>query len=141
MSYAPDPGIVLQSVIATIEQEIEPATGNEHAASLCRTAAQMLRQVAARLDAELPVLLDDAADLGHLLTELGLQVEDPPAARWPDITAARAHVDTLEQRLAELVAAEPDANAPPRVAAREFVSRRLHRRLPWERDAFTGPRR
>lgn len=141
MSYAPDPDVVLRSVIATIENEIEPATGDEHAASLCRTAAQMLRQVVARLDTELPVLLDDAADLGTLLTELGLAVEEPPAARWPDITAARAHVAALEQRLADLIAAESDVNAPVRVAARAFVSRRLRRRLSWERDAYTGPRR
>ncbi|WP_280420239.1 hypothetical protein [Nocardia carnea] len=141
MSYAPDPDVVLRSVIATIEDEIEPATRGEHAASLCRTAAQMLRQVVARLDTELPVLLDDAADLSTVLTELGLPVEQPPTARWPDIAAARAHLAGLEQRLADVVATERAENAPARVAARAFVSRRLRRRLPWERDAYTGPRR
>lgn len=141
MSYAPDPEVVLKSVIATIEREIEPATGSEHAAGLCRTAAQMLRQVVARLHAELPVLLEDAADLRTVFEGLGATAGAAPQARWPDIGAARAHVSALEHHLAELVAAEPDENAPARVAARAFVSRQLRRRVPWERDAYTGPRR
>ncbi|MBA4857523.1 hypothetical protein IU443_12720 [Nocardia farcinica] len=141
MSYAPDPDIVLQSVIDTLERDIEPAVATEHAASLCRTAAQMLRQVTARLDAELPVLVEDSDDLRSVLGALGIAVPDAPPARWPDVAATRAYVAALEGQLAELVAGEPDENAPVRVAARAFVARQLRRRLPWERDAFTGPRR
>ncbi|WP_216892267.1 hypothetical protein [Nocardia alni] len=141
MSNPPDPHTLIAAVIGALEHEIEPAVADEYAASLCRTAAQMLRQLDVRLRDELPALVRESADLRDVLRELGEQVPDSPAPRWPAIDEARADVTALEARLAELVAAELDENSPVRVAARAFVTRQLRGRLSWERDAYTGPRR
>lgn len=141
MSYSPEPDAVLRSVIGALENEIGPATTSDHAASLCRTAAQMLRHVVARSELEMSVLLQDEADLRILLAENDIEADRPPELRWPDIDEERAHVAALEARLAAVVAVESDFDAPVRIAARGFVAAKLKRRLPWERDAFTGPRR
>ena len=140
MNYSPEPDVVLRSVIGALENEIGPAIASDHAASLCRTAAQMLRQVVARTELELPVLLEDAAELRKLLAANGIAASAPPELRWPDIHEVRADVAGLEARLAAAVLADDD-DSPVRIAARGFVAAQLKRRLPWERDAFTGPRR
>ncbi|MBD0859827.1 hypothetical protein IA539_01160 [Gordonia sp. zg691] len=141
MTNAPDPEILLSAVISAIEETIAPAVADEYAASTCRTAAQMLRQLGARLGDELPAVVHDAHSLRRLLTGLGESVSRPPEPRWPDIDEARADLAALEAQLAELVLAEPNADAPARVAARVFLAEQLPRRLSWERDAYTGPRR
>ena len=101
----------------------------------------MLRQLSARLGDELPAIVSDAAHLRRVLTDLGESVDRPPEPRWPDIDEARADLAMLETRLADLVLDAPDADAPVRVAARAFLAEQLPRRLSWERDAYTGPRR
>lgn len=58
---------VPRSVISTIEDEIAPSA-DEYIASLCRTAAQMLRHVAARNCDEVLALAADVADLRLVLT-------------------------------------------------------------------------
>lgn len=141
MTNAPDPRIVLTAVIDALEQTIEPSVTDEYAASMSRTAAQMLRQLRARLEHELPEIVREIADLHAVLTELGQDAPEPQPARWPDITDARADLTRMEAQLAELVAAETDPDAEARIAAREFVGRQLRGRLPWERDAYNGPRR
>lgn len=141
MTYSPDPEVVLRSVIGALENEIGPMTSTEHAASLCRTAAQMLRQVLARSEAELPVLVEDAVELRALLSECAIETSEPPIPCWPDIGEARADVAALEARLAVAISSGAEHDSPVRNAAREFVARQLRRRLSWERDAFTGPRR
>lgn len=125
---APPVDAVLASVIATLEQEIGPACP-EHAASLSRTCSQLLRQVRARLREEPAAQRDRQADLAGVLSSLG----EP---------ADGASAEELEGRLAELVLrADGGPDDPARVAAREYVARDLRRRLAWERDAYTGPRR
>jgi hypothetical protein len=118
---------VLASVIAALEHDIGPACP-EHAASLSRTCSQLLRQVRARLREEPAALREKQADLAGVLTSLG----EP-------VTSAGA--EELESRLAELVLSAVGPNDPARAAARQYVARDLRRRLVWERDAYTGPRR
>jgi hypothetical protein len=141
MSNAPDPHTLIAAVVGALEHDIEPAVGDDYAASLCRTAAQMLRQLDVRLCEEPPVLVREAADLRAVLVELGHEVGEPPTPRWPDIDSARADVAGLERQLAEAVAADLDEDSPVRAAARGYVERHLRGRLSWERDAYTGPRR
>lgn len=141
MSIAPDPHTLIAAVIGALENDIEPAIDDDYAGSLCRTAAQMLRQLDVRLREELPVLVREAADLRAVLVELGHEVGEPPTPRWPDIDSARADVAALERQLAEAVAADLEGESAVRAAARGYVERHLRGRLSWERDAYTGPRR
>ena len=142
---------VLRSVITTIEDEIAE-TADEYAASLCRTSAQMLRHVAARLREEIPALVADTEDLRAVLTEvaptvpaLDAAIQDAVAARpspqYPALDELQDHCLTLRALLAQVVGQSPDVDGAARTATRAYVARQLAREVPWQQDAFTGPRR
>jgi hypothetical protein len=70
----------------------------------------------------------------QMLRQVRARLREEPAAEAEELADLRA-------LLASLVADEPDETSPVRVAARGYVARQLERRLAWERDAYTGPRR
>jgi hypothetical protein len=142
---------VLRSVIAAIEDEIAPTT-DEYTASLCRTSAQMLRHVAARLREETPALVADAEDLRAVLSGVAPAVpelepaireavDSLPAPRYPSIDELQHYCLHLRGLLVEVIESSPDAQGAPRAAARAYLARQLQRELPWQQDAYTGPRR
>lgn len=148
----PDPDAVILAVIAAIEDEIAPAS-EEYAASVCRTAAQMLRHVRARLREEGPALVTGNAELRELLrgthrdglpAELGAQVDravaDEPVPVHPDLEALRADARRLRAALAAVIGSVTEDH-PARVAARTDIAAQLRRELAWQQDAYTGPRR
>lgn len=141
---------VLRSVIATIEDEIAPSA-DEYVASLCRTAAQMLRHVAVRQREEVPALAADVADLRQVLTEAAADVPEldgairaavanQPAAAYPALADLRADAIRLRRVLAQVIEQAPE-ESPIRISARAYIGRQLRRELPWQQDAYTGPRR
>lgn len=143
---------VMAAVIAAIEDEIAPECG-EHAASLCRTAAQMLRQVRARLREEAPALVASNTELRCLLRSVdtatlptetvavvSAALADEPVAVYPGMAELRAEARNLRAALAAIIALEPEDH-PVRAAAREHIATQLRRELRWQQDAYTGPRR
>ncbi|MBH0119521.1 hypothetical protein I0Q12_08300 [Rhodococcus sp. CX] len=148
----PDHDAVLASVIAAIEDEILPGC-EEYAASVCRTAAQMLRHVRARLRDEGPALLDGNAELRALLngmetttlpgsvrTKVGEAVAAQPVPVHPDVTMLREDARRLRNALVAVIESLPEHH-PTRVAGREHIAAQLRREMAWQQDAFTGPRR
>ena len=149
-----DPGndTVIAAVIAAIEDEIAPDCG-EHAASLCRTAAQMLRQVRTRLREEVPALVAGNTELRCLLRSVqtatlpaetaatvAAVLADEPVAVYPDVAQLRAEASKLRGALAAIIAIKPEDH-PIRAAARGYIATQLRRELRWQQDAYTGPRR
>lgn len=148
----PDHDAVLASVIAAIENEIAPDAG-EYAASVCRTAAQMLRHVRARLHDEVPSLVAGNAELrdllrrtdvvglpDHVAAAIDAAVGAEPVAVHPDLGDLRA--DTCRLRGALVAAIESvDEGHPLRAAARQHIAAQLRREFSWQQDAYTGPRR
>lgn len=141
---------ILDSVIAAIEGEIAPAVTDEYAASLCRTVAQMLRHVRVRWTNEGPALVADNAELRALLQELATGPElrevvgELPAVPEPVLPTRDDLVSEAEALRAALVAvieAVPHEADPVRVACRDYLGAQLRRQLPWQQDAYTGPRR
>ncbi|KOS58205.1 hypothetical protein [Rhodococcus rhodochrous] len=148
----PDDDAVLASVITAIEDEITPAC-DEYAASVCRTAAQMLRHVRARLRYEAPALLAGNAELRGYLSEVDKdtlpggvreRVESAVAAQpvpvHPDVVALRRDARVLREALVAVIDSVPEQH-PARVAGRRHLSAQLQREMSWQQDAYTGPRR
>jgi hypothetical protein len=142
---------ILRSVIATIEDEISPSA-DEYAASLCRTSAQMLRHVAARLQAEVPALVADTDDLRRVLAGLARDVPSleptiseaiaaKPLPKFPALSDLQADAVRLRGLLVDVIDESPEVASPARAAARAYARRYLERELPWQQDAYTGPRR
>lgn len=141
---------ILDSVIAAIEGDIAPVVTDDYAASLCRTVAQMLRHVRVRSTDEGPALVADNAELRALLQELasdsklGDVVGELPAVPEPVLPTRADLVGEAEALRAALVAvieAVPDEADPIRVVCRNYLGTQLRRQLPWQQDAYTGPRR
>jgi hypothetical protein len=148
----PDHDVVLASVITAIEDEIAPGC-QDYAASLCRTAAQMLRQVRVRLREEVPALVAGNAELRHLLRSadpatlpdkvaatVQAAVTAEPVAVHPDLVELRADARRLRGALVAIIAVEPEDH-PVRVAGRGHIAAQLRRELRCQQDAYTGPRR
>jgi hypothetical protein len=149
------PGVdeVLGSVIATLEEMITPAVEDETAASACRTAAQLLRSVRARLVFERSALAADNADLRSVLAAALDQVPDesrhaleaalaiPPGSTRSLPAELSAEATALRGGLVTTIDSIPDGSHPVRAAARAYLGRSLDRQKPWLVDAFTGPRR
>lgn len=152
----PDHDRILAAVIAGIERDVEPQA-DEYAASVCRTAAQMLRHVRARLRDEPAALETGNAELRELLSSLVADAETiglatgvastiasavaaEPAPLRPDLADLRADALRLRAALASLIDALP-ADHPARHSARTWIARQLAREAAWQQDAFTGPRR
>jgi hypothetical protein len=148
----PDHGVVLASVIAAIEDDIMPGC-EEYAASICRTAAQLLRHVRARLREEVPALVAGNAELRHLLDridtatlpdEVAAAVRAAVAAKpvpvHPDLADLRDDARRLRGALVAVIEVEPEDH-PARAAGREHIAAQLRRELAWQQDAYTGPRR
>ncbi|MWA03226.1 hypothetical protein F8568_023175 [Actinomadura sp. LD22] len=152
------PGVdeILASVIDAVENDIAPAAGgDEYAASLCRTVAQMLRSVRVRVRDETASLAEDNAELRALLAglprrpgvpdevlrEVAAAVGRRPEPRYPALAELQEDAVRLRSALVSVIDALPDAADPVRVAARDYLGRQLVRERAWQRDAFTGPRR
>lgn len=142
---------ILSSVIATVEAEIAPLLeDDDYAASLCRSIAQLLRHVQVRVEEEVPALSEDNAELRSLLDSLS---EDPsvaavvgslpaaPVARYAARRELEQEALALRAALVAAVEAHPDDEGPVRHAARAYIGNQLRRQLPWQQDAYTGPRR
>jgi hypothetical protein len=150
---APDADAILAAVIGAVEDEIAPAVTDEYAASLCRTAAQMLRSVRVRVRVEQAALAEDNAELRALLAAIDLPlpvavrdavaaaVRQEPPAELPPLDALRGDALRLRSALAAVIDATPDDAAPVRWAARTYLEHQLERERAWQQDAFTGPRR
>jgi hypothetical protein len=147
----PDSDEILASVIGAVEDEVAPlVASDEYAASLCRTIAQMLRHVRVRTQREIPALAEDNAELRDLLDRLtrdsGLgdvvgELPDPPAPRYPDRDELMGEAFALRAALVRVIEAVPDEHHPARAAGRAYLDAQLRRQLPWQQDAYTGPRR
>jgi hypothetical protein len=67
----------------------------------------------------------------------------------PAVPAARhAARDDLEQEafalraaLVDVIETHPDEESPVRAACRGYLANQLRRQLPWQQNAYTGPRR
>lgn len=141
---------ILASVIAAVENEIAPEVSDEYAASLCRTVAQMLRHVRARQGQEMPALAADNAELRGLLVELQddprLQsavagLPDAPAPELPSPAKLKEEAFALRAALVAVIEQIPDEGDPVRERCRTYLGSQLRRQLPWQQDAYTGPRR
>ncbi|PWI06192.1 hypothetical protein DIZ27_34750 [Streptomyces sp. NWU339] len=148
----PDHDAVLGSVIGAIEEEIAPGC-EEYAASVCRTAAQMLRHVRARMQEEMPALAVGNAELRGILRgidttalpdEIGAAVRSAvraePAPVHPGLADLRDDARRLRGALVAVIERVPEDH-PARVAGREHMAAQLRRELSWQQDAYTGPRR
>jgi hypothetical protein len=142
---------ILSSIITTVEAEIAPLLeDDEYAASLCRSIAQLLRHVQVRVEAEVPTLTADNAELRALLESLAAEHGSVELTGvLPAVPAARhAARDDLEQEafalraaLVDVIEAHPDEESPVRDAYRGYLANQLRRQLPWQQNAYTGPRR
>lgn len=148
----PDVDTVLTAVIGAIETEIAPPA-DEYAASVCRTAAQLLRQVRARLREEEPALTSGNVELRALLRDIdphdlprsvaaavgeAVQAEPPPST--PGLDELRADARRLRAALAQVVECTPEGH-PARKLCRAHIAEQLRREIAWQQDAYTGPRR
>lgn len=142
---------ILRSVIATIEDDIA-TSADEYTASLCRSSAQMLRHVAVRLQVEMPALVADTDDLRRVLARLAHDVPSlapaiseaiaaKPLPKFPALDELRDDAVRLRGLLVGAIEELPEAAGPSRTDARAYLHRYLERQLPWQRDAYTGPRR
>ena len=142
---------ILSSIITTVEAEIAPLLANdEYAASLCRSIAQLLRHVRVRVEQEVPALSADNAELRSLLECLAANhsAAEVIGALPPEPVALYAARHELEQEahglraaLINVIEAHPDEESPVREACRSYLGNQLRRQLPWQQDAYTGPRR
>lgn len=148
----PDVDTVLAAVVGAIETEIAPQA-DEYAASVCRTAAQMLQQVRARLREEEPALTAGNAELRALLLEIDpadlphevaatvdAAVQAVPRPSTPGLTELRADARRLRAALVRVVESAPEDH-PARKAGRAHIAEQLRREVAWQQDAYTGPRR
>lgn len=144
---------VLASVIDAVEREIAPSVGDDYAASLCRTVAQMLRSVRVRVREEIASLAEDNAELRALLASSADRLPDDvrgvvldavnraPEPRYPALADLQDDAVRLRSALVSVINAVPDAADPVREAVRGYLRRQLEREQVWQQDAFTGPRR
>jgi hypothetical protein len=150
----PDADVVLASVIAAVENDIAPEVSDEYAASLCRTVAQMLRSVRARVRLEQVALAEDNRELRQLLRsaagralpgsvrgDVDAAVEQEPPLEYPAVAALQADAFRLRHALARVIEAVPEEDDALRVASRDYLRHQLERERTWQQDAFTGPRR
>jgi hypothetical protein len=150
----PDTDVVLASIIAAVERDIAPEVSDEYAASLCRTVAQMLRSVRARVRLEEAALADDNRELRQLLrsaasralpasvrTDVDAAVTREPPPQYPALTDLQADAFRLRHALSRVIEAVPEEDDAVRVAARHYLRHQLERERTWQQDAFTGPRR
>jgi len=150
----PDVDDVLAVVIETIEREIAPTVDDEHAASLCRTVAQLLRSTRARVAHEGEALSEDNRQLRSVLAGLRDAVPAPVAPRidavladeaagYRPVTDLQREAVALRRALVEAMtslASETDDSAHQQ-AIRGYLHDELERQRPWLVDAYTGPRR
>lgn len=148
---------VLNSVLWSLQNEIAPAVTDEYAASICKTAAALLRSCLVRLESEGPFLVEDIANARAVLAQGAAALyDDKLCASLSDDTEAVAYVsaaslgtesDTLTGALTEMmqalrVAAESapeDAQiAAARAAADAYLGERLTRQAPWLLEPFSG---
>ena len=142
---------ILASVVAAVEREIAPVVAHyEYAASLCRTVAQMLRHVSVRVEQEVPALTADNAELRALLEAFADQdrlatvvgaLPPAPVARFATRDDLVEEATALRHRLVAVIEATPDEQSPVRQACQGYLGNQLRRQLPWQQDAYTGPRR
>ncbi|MGV9862592.1 hypothetical protein [Rhodococcus koreensis] len=151
----PTTDIVLTSIIDAVETDIASHVQDDHAASLCKTVAQMLRSVRARTADEISALHAGNDELRDILTtalqcadhptevraSIVAAIDDAPAPRYPDLAELHRDAVRLRAALVSIIDATPDESHPSRQAAREYMRHQLEREQRWQQDAFTGPRR
>ena len=151
----PGPHHTLDAVIATFEEHIMPEVADEYLRSLGLTIGQMLRSVRVRILREPEALYEDNADLRDVLEGVLPSLDEATAQGvrsaldgseiadgvYPSLERLMAEADQLRSALVAVIEANPDADHPARVAARDYLRRQLERQEPWLVDAWTGPRR
>jgi hypothetical protein len=159
---------VLQSVIETYEQYIQPEVQEPFAKSLSLTLPNLMRNVLFRMEREGPALFEEARDLREVvvvvadyadasrLPQLAAAVREVCAREWrkpgeylsvatltDEVLALRG---ALDRAIADLQAVEQQraddaAYADLRARIRGALERMLEREASWTYPAFTGPRR
>ena len=117
---------------------VAPAVEDPVVLSELRSTIALVRHLRVRVATEVPLLVDEAADLTSVLRAGGAAVDDPPSLAGGDVASLAAHVEVLRDRLDAEVARAGVAGDSARLAEIDaYLARHASRWRPLLADPFS----